>query len=134
MKFDINKLSELLKERCPEVRFAFLHGSAKEGSVKEDSDIDIAFFVEDKPTLELYKKVSDCVHNVAPGVECDTGILNHAEPIYRFEALKGKLLFCREQEEYLRFFSLTCREYESQMADYERQHKYRLEYIAKGIN
>ena len=57
----------------------------------------------------------------------DIGILNGAEPIYRFEALKGRLLFCRDEERYLDFFSLTCREYESQIADYERQRRYRLE-------
>ena len=61
----------------------------------------------------------------APGAYCDIGFLNHAEPVYRFEALRGRLLFTRNVETYLRFFSLTCREYESQLADYERQYRYR---------
>lgn len=64
---------------------------------------------------------------VVPGVECDVGVLNDADPVFRFEALRGQLLFTRDRERYLDVYSLTCREYESQMADYERQHRYRLE-------
>ncbi|MFQ6036453.1 MAG: nucleotidyltransferase domain-containing protein [Sedimentisphaerales bacterium] len=126
MKFDVHKLADLLKQQCPEICFALLHGSAKDGQVKQAGDIDLALFIEGKPTLELYEKVSRCAEAVAPGVKCDTGILNNAEPVYRFEALKGRLLFFRNQEQYLHFFSLTCREYESQVADYQRQQRYRL--------
>ena len=126
MKFDVHKLARLLKQQCGEVCFALLHGSAKDGQVKQAGDIDLALFIEGRPTLELYEKVSKCVEAVAPGVQCDTGILNNAEPVYRFEALKGRLLFSRNQEQYLHFFSLTCREYESQVADYQRQQRYRL--------
>lgn len=127
MKFEIEKLSEAIKSQCPEVVFAILHGSAKDGVVKKGSDIDIAIYVQGKMTLELYRKIYEIVNSVVPESEPDIGILNNAEPIYRFEALKGKLLFTRDQNKYLDFYSLTCREYENQMADYERQHKYRLE-------
>jgi len=128
MEFDVDKLARLLEQRCPEVCFAFLHGSAKDGFLAKGSDIDIAVFVDGKATLELYEKVCDVVDQVVSGVRCDVGTLNDAEPVYRFEALKGRQLFCRDQERYLDFFSLTCREYESQMASYERQRRYRLEY------
>ena len=126
MNFDVDRLANLLKKQCPEICFALLHGSSKDGQVKQSGDIDLALFIKGKPTLELYEKVSKCVEAVAPSVQCDTGILNNTEPIYRFEALKGRLLFCRNQEQYLHFFSLTCREYESQIADYQRQQRYRL--------
>ena len=36
-------------------------------------------------------------------------------------------LFARNAEQYAAFFSLTCREYESQMIDYEKQRRYRRE-------
>ena len=126
MTFDINKLATLLREKCHQICFALLHGSSKDSQIKQGSDIDIALFIEGRPTLELYEKVSQCAETVAPGVSCDIGILNNAEPVYRFEALKGKLLFFRNKEQYLHFFSLTCREYESQVADYQRQQRYRL--------
>lgn len=131
MKFEIDKLSEELKRRCPEVVFAILHGSAKDGFVKEDSDVDIAVYVQDKANFELYHKISEAVGAIVGDAQPDIGVLNNAEPVYRFETLKGKLLFSRDENKYLNFYSLTCREYENQIADYERQHKYRLE--AKNI-
>jgi len=126
MRFDINKLSALLKENCPQICFALLHGSAKDAQVRPGGDIDLALFINGKPTLALFEKVSECVEALAPDVQCDIGILNNAEPVYRFEALKGRLLFFRNEEQYLHFFSVSCREYESQVADYQRQQRYRL--------
>lgn len=127
MTFSVDKLAGLLKEKCAGVCFALLHGSAAEGVVRQGGDIDIALFIEGEASLEVYGEVAEIVESLVPGVRCDVGILNNAEPVYRFEALKGKLLFTRDDEKYLHFFSLTCREYESQMADYERQRKYRLQ-------
>jgi len=127
MRFDVERMAKSLLRQCPEVRIAFLLGSAKDGVLKKASDIDIAVLVGGKPTLELYGKICDIIESVVPGADCDVGILNNAEPVFRFEALKGKLLFFRDQQQYLNFFSLTCREYESQIADYQRQQKYRLE-------
>jgi predicted nucleotidyltransferase len=128
MKFSVDKLAEMVKEKCPAVCFVLLHGSAANGEVRDGGDIDIALFIDGQVSLEIYGEVAGIVESLAPGVRCDVGILNSAEPVYRFEALKGKLLFTRDDETYLHFFSLTCREYESQMADYERQRKYRLQY------
>ncbi|MHC4738609.1 MAG: nucleotidyltransferase domain-containing protein [Planctomycetota bacterium] len=125
-KIDVEKLTKLLQQQCPQIRLAFLHGSAKDGILKNTGDIDIAVLIDGKAGLELYEKIYDIVESVVGKADCDVGILNNAEPVFRFEALKGKLMFFRDQEEYLHFFSLTCREYESQMADYQRQKRYRL--------
>ena len=120
-------MADAIDSKCPEVVFALLHGSAKEGRVNPGSDIDIALYIEGKPTIELYCRATDAVSKICPSAEFDIGILNNAEPVFRFEALKGKLLFNKDMEKYLRFFSLTCREYETQIADYQRQQKYRLQ-------
>ncbi len=127
MLFDINKLADTIQSECPEVVFALLHGSSKQGRVNPGSDIDIALYIEGKPSVDLYIRVADAVGKVCSFAEADIGILNDSEPIYCFEALKGKLLFNKDMETYLRFFSLTCREYETQIADYQRQQKYRLQ-------
>ncbi len=127
MKFDCNKLARALESACPEVVFALLHGSAKDGCVKPGSDLDIALLVNGQSTLDIYQSAFDAIRSVVADVEPDVGILNNAEPVYRFEALKGNLLYCRDREVYIDFFSQTCRQYEFQMADYERQHRYRLE-------
>ncbi|MBN1942449.1 MAG: hypothetical protein JW849_04055 [Phycisphaerae bacterium] len=126
MQFDVEQLAAALKIACPEARFALLHGSAKDGQIGPDSDIDVALFIEGTASLELYRRAQEAVHAVVAEAEADIGILNHAEPVYRFEALKGRLLFCRDQEAYLSFFTRTCREYEEQIADYQRQWTYRL--------
>jgi predicted nucleotidyltransferase len=126
MKFDVDRLADLLKKQCPQICFALLHGSARDGQVKRGGDIDLALFIEGKPVLDLYERVCMLVEAIAAGARCDVGILNNAEPVYRFEALKGRLLFYRDEERYLHFFSVTCREYESQVADYQRQQRYRL--------
>lgn len=125
--FDPAELASVLRENLPEVEFCFLMGSAMDGTVAVGSDLDLAFYLKAKPSFEFYGRVAAAVEKLMPAVHCDTGILNNAEPVYRFEALKGRLLFTRDQERYLTFFSRTCREYESQMFDYERQRRYRRE-------
>ena len=128
VNFSIEALTEGLKGKLPFVTFACLLGSAaRSGVVKPHSDLDLAFYLSEKPSLSFYSAVEDVCGEYAPGVRCDTGILNKAEPVYRFEAIKGRLLFTRDMETWLRFYSLTCREYETQMFHYEKQLRYRLE-------
>lgn len=126
MHFDLKQIALRLQSAVPEISFAFLLGSAQGGVVKASSDFDLALYLQPyKPTLDLYAAIEDALADLLPGVRIDTGFLNKAEPVYCFEALKGTLLFARDRDLYARFFSLTCREYESQMASYKRQLKYR---------
>lgn len=125
--FVVQELADVLQTQCPEIRFCFLLGSAQSGAVKEGSDLDLAVYLAERPSLEFYSTIEGVVHETIPHVRVDMGLLNDAEPVFRFEALKGKLLFTRSMDEYADFFSKTCREYERQLLDYERQHKYRME-------
>ena len=126
--FDIKEVSARLQSALPSISFAFLLGSAQDGIVKVRSDFDLALYPQPyKPALNLYSVIDDALEDLLPSVRIDTGFLNKAESVYRFESLKGTLLFARDNELYSRYFSLTCREYESQMASYERQLKYRRE-------
>jgi len=127
VEFDVQRLSDTIKSRYPDVSFCLLLGSAADGLVREGSDVDLACYLSEPTTLDFYSTIAETVDEVIPDVRCDIGILNRAEPVFRFEALKGKLLFARDMEQYASFFSLTCREYESQMFDYERQRQYRKE-------
>ncbi len=126
MRFDVGTFGKVLRDACPEVILAFLMGSSKDGYIALGGDIDVALYVNDKPTFDLRVRVLDIVERFAPGVHGDIGFLNNVEPVYRFEALKSRLLFTRDQETYLNFFSLTCREYESQIFDYKKQYQYRI--------
>ena len=135
---DRDRLAALLEAALPQVVFAYLHGSAAvSGVVPAHSDLDLALFLDpgtlaadggtDHSLPDVYVAAAEAAESVAPGVRCDIGILNGAEPVFRFEVLKGHLLFCRDREQWLRFYSLTCREYESRLFHYEKQRRYRLE-------
>ena len=125
--FSVDALAAALESGCPEAIFAYLHGSATDGTVRPHSDVDLAFYLPGKPDLAFHEKVFEIGQPILGDTRVDIGFLKHAEPVYRFEVLKGTLLFCRDQEVWLRFYSVTCREYEHQMWDYERQRRYRLE-------
>lgn len=127
VKFDPAALGNALRSECPEIGFALLMGSSRDGIVPAGGDLDIAVSVKTGLNLALLERIEAIARRFVPEVAVDIGLFNRAEPVYRFEALKGRLLFARDQEEYLHAFSLTCREYESQMVDYERQAKYRLQ-------
>jgi predicted nucleotidyltransferase len=127
--FSVRELAEKLERGCEEVSFAYIFGSSSDGIVNSGSDLDLAFYLTCDVSLHFYSKVTEIVESIVPDVRIDIGILNNTEPVFRYEVLKGRLLFSRDQESYLRFYSLTCRLYESQIFDYEKQHKYRMEVL-----
>ena len=124
-EFDINMLKNNIK-KVNEIDFAFLFGSARSGVVKTGSDVDIAVHLNRKLDLGLLSKIAGIVED-STGGECDLTILNDSSAILGMEALKGKLLFCKEeqQEEYLDFYSYTCRKYEDDICWMNQQLKYR---------
>ena len=131
VSFDAVALGADLEREVPDIDFAVLMGSAKNGVVAPHSDLDLALFLRAEPSQALYETVGRiAASHVGPDVRADIGILNRAEPVYRFEALKGRLLFRRDEEQWLNFYSVTGRLYEHQMADYARQRRYRLERLA----
>ena len=124
--FSVEKLSGILKDTIPEIDFALLFGSAQKGEVKESADIDIAIYLNTSTTIDLLSKIVKNVENYTK-CRCDLSILNTATEILRFEALKGKLLFVRENkiDDYALFYSLTCREYEDKIFWMKKQLSYR---------
>ena len=124
---DVDGITRLLETGYPQVDFALIVGSAARGVICAHGDLDLAVHCTEPLSLQQRIAVMGSVSDLHQGVRCDLGILNHAEPVFRFESLKGRLLFARDEETWLRFYSITCREYESQMVHYERQRRYRLE-------
>ena len=131
-QFDPDALGKLLKGTFPEIEFALLMGSARDGVVPAGGDIDLALYTRDRLGLGLRMRVAEAVREWLPDAEVDIGQFNGAEPVYRFEALKGRLLFARDMDFFAGAFSLACREYESQMQDYHRQFSYRLEHQGRA--
>jgi len=125
--FDPDALGVALRDECPEISFVLLLGSGRDGHIPTGADLDLAVSLDSALTFDLVDRITAIAQRFAPGVEIDIGRFDKAEPVYRFETLKGRLLFARDQERYLGAFSLACREYESQMMDYRRQARYRLQ-------
>ena len=108
------------------IDFALLFGSSKEGRlVKDNADIDIALYLSDKPSADMLAEIVGLCQDAIQYDNIDLVVLNDADPILSFEALSGKLLFCNNEESYLSFFSLTCRQYEDEMLRIERSISYR---------
>jgi uncharacterized protein len=127
LDFDPRTLGRELQKQFPEIVFAYLLGSAADGTVYPHSDLDLAIYTSKKADLDFYGRLQELCEEVVGPVRCDIGILNNAEPVFRFEALKGRLLFVRDKERWLTFYSRTCREYEHQLFHYEKQRRYRIE-------
>jgi len=123
---DFDGIKSLLESEYPQVVFALIMGSASEGTIAKKADLDLAVYLEKKVGWAVLSSVMQSVGDLHKGVRCDLGVLNNAEPIYRYEAIKGRLLFTRDQERWLTFYSVTCREYETQMFHYQKQLQYRL--------
>ena len=124
---DFKGMQCLFESDYPEIVFALVMGSAAKGIIAKHSDLDIALYCDKKLNWDKFSSIIQSISDLHCGARCDLGVLNTADPVYRYEALKGKLIFTRDQERWLGFYSLSCREYETQMFHYQKQRQYRLE-------
>ncbi len=124
-EFSIASLQVALKQH-DKITFALLFGSSKDGRlIKDNADIDIALYLSDKPSADMLAEIVGLCQDAIKYDAIDLVVLNDADPILAFEALSGSLLVCNNEEAYLRFFSLTCRQYEDEMLRIERSRSYR---------
>ena len=105
-----------------------LFGSYAEGKVRDDSDIDIGIYLEDKIGVkEETNLIEDMVHAFKRD-NIDLVILNTASPVLRFEVVRnGKLLFERTPGDFLQFKLLSMKRY----WEYPRFQKYSKMYMDK---
>ena len=126
MLFDLHTLSTVLSAQFPDIAFAYLFGSSKEGTVREGSDVDIAFYYTGKDIFIRFK-LEESLEKALPGLVFDLVELQKAEPILASEVLRGVQLFVRPEamDLYLRFYTLTCRKYEDRIYWMNKQLEYR---------
>jgi uncharacterized protein len=98
----------------------WLFGSAVRGAMRPDSDIDIGVLFDSKPGLDALADLRAELQQALGFEDIDLVPLNDASPILRFEALSGRRLVCRDPGRCAVFASLAAREYEDEMAAYER--------------
>ncbi len=119
-KFNIEALKNALGE-IHSINFSLLFGSSKDGVLpKDNSDIDIAVHLSEKPDIELLTEIIGKCQDALNYENIDLVVLNSSNPILSFEALSGRLLTCRDDDIYASFFSLTCRLYEDEMIRIEK--------------
>ncbi|MGC9355666.1 MAG: type VII toxin-antitoxin system MntA family adenylyltransferase antitoxin [Mariniphaga sp.] len=132
MKYDRNILAEILKT-IPEIAFAYLFGSAQNGTINEGSDLDIAVYLTEEgknknEKTELRLKILRMLESAVPGFDnFDVVILNNASTFLGMQALQGTLLFVKPEHEdlYVDFYSYTCRKFEYDTFWMKKQLEYR---------
>lgn len=125
---DINKLGSIIKDNCPNIMFAYLFGSAQLGKIKNDSDIDIAVYLQDKSRkMETLSTLFRFVEQLIGNIPVDIVILNDTNTMLAFESIKGTKLFIKEEAKdiHAEFYSTTCRKFEYRTHWMRQQLKYR---------
>ena len=118
-RIDWNQTKQIW-ETTPNVIAVWAFGSAKGGQVGTDSDVDIAVLMESSPTLDERLELLSRLQGALQVEEIDLVVLNEANAIVRFEAISGQSLFCRDLARRAEFASLTAREYEDEIAFWQR--------------
>ena len=98
---------------------AWAFGSAQDGVVREGGDLDTAVLTTTPLTFDEQLTLLGKLQAALQFEDVDLIILNEANPILRFEAVSGKRLFCRDLSAMAGFVSLTAREYEDEMAQWQ---------------
>jgi hypothetical protein len=98
----------------------WLFGSAAEERMRVGSDLDLAVLFQEKPPFEVWADLRADLQEALKFEDIDLVTLNEAHPILRFEAVRGKCLYCVDPEAVAAFVSLSAREYEDTMAFLER--------------
>lgn len=112
----INKdiLNRYAKEKG--VKFIVLFGSHSNGRVRDESDLDIAVFLNNQPVFSDFNGFSGILNNLAISLGVDAGRidvvdLNSANILLRYEITsKGKLLY-GDKDEYEQFRAFAFRDY-----------------------
>ena len=103
---NISALTTILEQQFPEVLFAYIFGSASEGSIREGGDVDIALWISDpKIRMELIPRITGTVDMFTHGSPCDLIVLNDAGSLLAFEAYRvGYFLSGRKQWTFIQGF------------------------------
>jgi predicted nucleotidyltransferase len=124
---DIPLIAREIREHFPDIIFAYLFGSSQNGTVKPGSDVDIAVYYTGNDLFARFGVEAQVEKAVGGGVPIDVVMLQKADPILAFEALRGKQLFVRDEnrEEYVSFYTRTCRLHEDEIYWMKKRLEYR---------
>jgi predicted nucleotidyltransferase len=125
---DIQRLAQIVRENFPDIAFAYLFGSSQEGIVKDGSDIDIAVYYKGDDIFIRFRIEEQLAKIIGTEIPIDIVELQKTNnTVLAFEALRGKLLFVRDEcmNEYIDFYTRTCRQHEDEVYWMKKQLEYR---------
>ena len=128
---ELSQYTRVLKQffrNAKGVEFVFLFGSAVQGKLRKDSDMDVAAFFQVSPNEIDLKSLQEDMTSVL-GRDVDLVQLNNASPILKMQVLRnGELVLCRDRKSLYRFIERAVNEYD----DLKQIRKASEENILKG--
>lgn len=94
-----------------DVRSAWLFGSAAKGSARQDSDLDVAVWMQGECSFERLARLASKLEG-ATGRPVDLVVLNGANPLVARDAIRGIPLFTRDEGAEIEFVLAVDREAE----------------------
>jgi predicted nucleotidyltransferase len=125
---DIQQVTQAIRENFPDIAFAYLFGSSQEGIVKDKSDIDIAVYYKGDDIFIRFRIEEQLEKAIGREIPIDVVELQKTSNfILAFEALRGRLLFVRDEcmDDYINFYTFTCRQHEDEIYRMKKQLEYR---------
>lgn len=108
----MNYNSEELKDICIKngIRMVLLYGSQAVGNTNAHSDVDLGLFMKDD-NYDFKEIIMDLMEVFKDSV-IDIAILNHSDPVLKFEIISNyKILFCEDNELFIDFYINTVKQY-----------------------
>lgn len=106
------QVASVVAEQLPEVRFAYVFGSAAAGRLGPESDYDVAVDAGRRLETEEVFELSGRLEGVV-GRPVDVVDLSRAGPILKMQVLRyGKLILCRDRRAHIDFQMYTPSQYE----------------------
>lgn len=103
---------EELRNTCTKygIKMVLLYGSQAMGNSNEKSDVDLGLLLKED-SYDFEDIIKDLM-KVFNGNIIDVAILNHGDPVLKFEIISNyKILFCEEDEIFLEFYLNTVKQY-----------------------
>ena len=119
VRVELNRAQKVW-EKNSSIVASWSFGSAKDGIVVQGSDLDIAVLFFSLPNLEQLAELRADLQDALEFDTIDLMILNTAGTISAIQAVSGKALFCCNRSKRAEFVSLVSRQYEDDMAFFEK--------------
>ena len=108
MNYNLEKLrSTCIKH---EIKMLLLYGSQVSGNTNAKSDVDLGLLLKND-SYDFQEIIKDLM-KVFKENTIDVAILNHGDPVLKFEIISNyKILFCQEDETFIEFYTNTIKQY-----------------------